>query len=75
MPSPIRIAWLFSALVCALGLVAALGVPQHSPEPITRLAFGSCNKVERPQPAWKPIRAWHPHLWIWLGDIVYYSNI
>jgi len=36
-----------------------------------RIAFGSCNKHDEPQPLWKDIASEKPDLWIWLGDIVY----
>jgi len=36
-----------------------------------RLAFGSCNKQNLPQPLWKVIQGTDPHAWLWLGDIVY----
>lgn len=38
---------------------------------LTRIAFGSCNRVELPQPLWNPIMAHKPDLWIWLGDNIY----
>src|SRR3954471_134357 len=62
-------------LLVLLALVASLA-PSFSQEsapekPITRIAFGSCNKEYKPQPLWKPILACKPDLWIWLGDIVY----
>ncbi len=34
---------------------------------LERLAFGSCNKHDRPQPLWEPILKFKPDLWIWLG--------
>ncbi|MBC8165058.1 MAG: alkaline phosphatase family protein, partial [Bryobacteraceae bacterium] len=36
-----------------------------------RLAFGSCNGHNRPQPLWEPILQHKPDVWVWLGDIVY----
>ena len=38
---------------------------------IQRIAFGSCNRTDRPQPMWEEIMAVEPDLWIWLGDNVY----
>ncbi len=38
---------------------------------ITRIAFGSCNRSDLPQPLWSEIVANKPDLWIWAGDIVY----
>jgi alkaline phosphatase D len=40
-------------------------------EPLTRIAFGSCNKENEPQPMWEYIMQNNPQLWIWLGDNVY----
>lgn len=41
------------------------------PRPVTRIAFGACNRVDLAQPLWKPIAAARPDVWIWTGDIVY----
>lgn len=35
------------------------------------IAFGSCNKQDKPQPLWEDIAAEKPDLWIWLGDNIY----
>jgi alkaline phosphatase D len=35
------------------------------------IAFGSCNRVDLPQPLWNDIIANNPDLWIWTGDIIY----
>lgn len=43
----------------------------ESDSPLTRIAFGSCNRQAEPQPLWAPIRATNPDLWIWLGDNIY----
>lgn len=40
-------------------------------ETLTTIAFGSCNKHNKPQPLWKQITKHKPELWIWLGDNVY----
>lgn len=37
----------------------------------SRIAFGSCNKHDLPQPLWNPISDEKPDLWIWLGDNIY----
>ena len=39
--------------------------------PLERIAFGSCSRVDLPQPLWGPINAADPGLWIWLGDNIY----
>jgi len=37
----------------------------------SRMAFGSCNRQDAPQPLWKPILADRPDLWVWMGDNIY----
>ena len=37
----------------------------------TVIAFGSCNKMDKPQTMWGSVAANNPNLWIWLGDIIY----
>ena len=62
-------------LVVLLALVFSVATANchevKSEEPLQRLAFGSCNKDDKPQPVWKGILAAKPDLWVWLGDIVY----
>ena len=43
----------------------------YAPQPLSRIAFGSCNKVDKPQPLWEAILQSAPQLWIWTGDIIY----
>lgn len=38
---------------------------------IQRIALGSCNKQDLPQPYWSAVAAKKPDLWIWAGDNVY----
>ena len=40
-------------------------------EPLTRIAAGSCNRQDLPQPLWDSILKFEPQLWIWLGDNIY----
>ncbi len=65
---------IFRTMFCAViivaagsGLAAAAGMPMD----VARIAFGSCNQQESPQPLWDAIRAADPDLFIWAGDIVY----
>lgn len=53
-----------------------LFVPLHLPAadpsgPISKIAFGSCSRQDKPMPIWKPIAATKPELFLHLGDIVY----
>lgn len=56
-----------------LVFLALLAACQTAPiaDDITRVAFGSCNRSDLPQPLWSPILENEPDLWIWAGDIVY----
>ena len=56
------------ALLSRLAL-SRLDVPAGSV--VTRIAFGSCNKPELPQPLWPAITAFKPDVFVWLGDVVY----
>ncbi|MDQ3393295.1 MAG: alkaline phosphatase family protein [Bacteroidota bacterium] len=38
---------------------------------VTTIAFGSCNRQDRPQPLWIPVISHKPDVWIWLGDNIY----
>ena len=60
-------------LLLALLASAATAFAQElaSDQPLQRIAFGSCNYDDKPQPHWKAIADAKPDLWIWLGDIVY----
>ncbi|ALD20392.1 alkaline phosphatase D family protein [Hymenobacter sp. DG25A] len=42
---------------------------QHKKE--LRIAFGSCNRHDLPQPLWDDIAEDKPQVWIWLGDNIY----
>jgi len=55
--------------------LAALSAPGKFPEnfraPLERIAFGSCNRHDLPQPLWSVIAGNRPDLFIWLGDNIY----
>ncbi|RSK42353.1 alkaline phosphatase D family protein [Hymenobacter perfusus] len=36
-----------------------------------RIAFGSCNRHDLPQPLWDDIAHDQPQVWVWLGDNIY----
>ncbi len=38
---------------------------------VFRIAFGSCNQVDRPNALWPHVRDAEPRVWIWGGDIIY----
>ena len=46
-------------------------VPARSPQPVSRILFGSCTKQNRPMPIFKTIAAQRPELFVFLGDNIY----
>ena len=46
-------------------------LPLPTAHPITRLAFGSCNKPQASQAYWDRIASRRPDVFVWLGDIHY----
>jgi alkaline phosphatase D len=57
---------------CAAGCTEAVPVTTnaYASQPLSRIAFGSCNKADKPQPLWQAILQSAPQLWIWTGDII-----
>lgn len=53
------------------GLLILLAAGAAWAAPLERIAFGSCNNQDLPQPLWETIAAFNPQLWIWLGDNIY----
>lgn len=50
----------------------ALPLPEKGRSaPLKRLAFGSCNHHDDPQPFWRDVAAANPDAFLWLGDIMY----
>lgn len=45
--------------------------PSDRSAPLERIAFGSCNRHDLPQPIWQAVLDFQPGLWIWLGDNIY----
>lgn len=59
----------------AAALLAAqpqsLSAQSRQPQPLTRIAFGSCADQDEPQPIWEAVLAYRPELFIFAGDNVY----
>ncbi len=55
----------------ALDATATVVPPPDSSEVLERLAFGSCNKTQLPQPLFRKLATDKPQLWIWTGDVIY----
>ena len=44
---------------------------EAQPKKELTLAFGSCNRIDLPQPLWPVIAREKPDVWVWLGDNIY----
>jgi alkaline phosphatase D len=62
------------SLVYLLFILSACQKPlsvSETKEPLTKLAFGSCNREDLPQLLWPSITQNNPQVWVWLGDNIY----
>lgn len=48
-----------------------VATPSTPSSTTTKIAFGSCSKVDEPQPMWKIIDSRNPKMFIWGGDNIY----
>lgn len=53
---------------CVLFLILPVTLQAQT---LSRIAFGSCNHQDKPQPIWTPVLADRPDLFVFLGDNVY----
>lgn len=44
---------------------------EEAPTGVFRIAFGSCNQVDRTNELWTHVRNAAPRVWVWGGDIIY----
>ncbi|NJB87170.1 uncharacterized protein (DUF1499 family) [Lewinella marina] len=64
--------YLISQAVASWSADPSVGHHAAPPAPsVLTIAFGSCNREDRPQAYWETIAAHHPDAWLWLGDNVY----
>ena len=73
----------FLSLICFAGILitcntkqqveatSAPADPYDPSKPVSRIAFGSCNKHDVKPVLWDDIAKADPDVWIWLGDIIY----
>jgi alkaline phosphatase D len=61
--------FVFTFLIFFSNFLVSFG--QESKIFFRKMAFGSCNRQDAPQPLWKPILVDHPDLWVWMGDNIY----
>ncbi|MFG0297676.1 MAG: alkaline phosphatase D family protein [Maioricimonas sp. JB045] len=52
-------------------LVASSTAVADEPQPVERIAFGSCAKQDQPQPIWDAIVNAEPELFLFIGDNIY----
>eukprot|EP00163_Fabomonas_tropica_P008813 TRINITY_DN18570_c0_g1_i1.p1 TRINITY_DN18570_c0_g1~~TRINITY_DN18570_c0_g1_i1.p1 ORF type:complete len:457 (-),score=71.02 TRINITY_DN18570_c0_g1_i1:251-1621(-) len=70
-------AWILTLLLASLAsdtVNAKVERRKAVKQKVSKIAFGSCNKHNLPQPAWKDISEYDPDVFIWLGDVVYADN-
>lgn len=70
VPSPSKMRLPSHVLLC-WALLSASPIPADSEPVLSRIAFGSCAKQDRPQPIWEAVVATEPQLFIFLGDNIY----
>eukprot|EP01083_Nonionella_stella_P159478 520251_1 len=58
-------------LLYRISLVVCATITSTKRNSISKIAFGSCNQQDRPQPLWDAIIADKPDLFVWLGDAIY----
>ncbi len=46
-------------------------MPLNKNKTLKSIAFGSCSNQKKPQEMWQHVIENRPHLWVWLGDIIY----
>ncbi len=61
----------FTTLPHNLFAQSRVTIPDMIDKPLKTIAFGSCNKQDKPQDHWYYIRQQKPDLWLWLGDNIY----
>lgn len=59
------------AILIAICMHGCLATPNYKETIVSKIAFGSCNMHDKPQPVWDGIVAYKPDVWIWAGDVVY----
>src|SRR5438046_491914 len=66
MRATLRSCW-FALVVCAIGRP----VSAADESLLSRVAFGSCAKQDKPQPIWDAVVERKPELFVFLGDNIY----
>lgn len=61
----------WSTRLLLLGLLLCGTLASADEAPLSRIAFGSCNRSDQAQPIWPAVLQLRPQLWIWSGDIIY----
>src|SRR5438477_12150349 len=64
-----------SATAAAVEPIPELAPLPPADQPLSRVAFGACHKLDRPFGVWDVMRARDPQLFIFLRDTVYFDTI
>ncbi len=62
---------MLARLLCCLALLSCVTPIQADDAPLTRIAFGSCCRQDKPQPIWNTIADSKPSLFLFIGDNIY----
>ena len=57
--------------ISLLGVGSLVSADEQGSDDAIRIAFGSCNHQDLPQPLWNDILQQKPQFWVWLGDNIY----
>ncbi|MEZ5942443.1 MAG: alkaline phosphatase D family protein [Planctomycetaceae bacterium] len=60
-----------TTLAFMMAAFCATATAQVTPEPLSRIAFGSCAKQDQPQPIWDSVIATQPEIFLFIGDNIY----
>lgn len=60
-----------SPILTFILLIATSSLRADDATPLSRIAFGSCAKQDKPQPIWEAIVETRPQLFVFLGDNIY----
>ena len=62
---------MFNKIFIALLILVLVSFGRKNKQPLTTIAFGSCDHQYNPNKLWDEINAENPQLFIWGGDIIY----
>lgn len=75
MKGRILTSWAVLLMVGSCAMAGPARAQDYSEEPLTRFAFGSCNRQWEGQGHWLNIAALQPQMWVWAGDTIYADHL